>query len=136
MPTFQDDPVRGKAEGTPIIGESTGWHGVFGTTTSTTGGHGVAGDGPVGVSGVGRTWIGVYGETHAAPEAGSAGVWGDGKQTGDGVKGVANHPGKAAVCGFHEGVAGDGMFWGVFGQSKAGRGVAGRSGNRELRTLL
>ncbi|HZI44799.1 MAG TPA: hypothetical protein VFD53_06255 [Ilumatobacter sp.] len=125
MPTFQDDPVHGKAEGTPIIGESVGWHGVFGTTASTTGGHGVAGDGPVGVSGVGRTWIGVYGETHAAPESGAAGVWGDGKQTGDGVKGVAHGAGKAAVCGFHEGVAGDGMFWGVFGQSRSGRGVHG-----------
>lgn len=126
MPTFVDDPVHGKAEGTPIIGESTGWHGVFGTTTSTTGGHGVAGDGPVGVSGVGRSWIGVYGETHAALEAGAAGVWGDGKQTGDGVKGVAFHPGRAAVCGFHEGVGENAMFWGVFGQSKSGRGVHGQ----------
>ncbi|MFI6432497.1 hypothetical protein [Rhodococcus oryzae] len=120
------DPVFSKAQGTPIIGESMTWHGVFGTTTSTTGGHGVAGEGPVGVSGIGRSWIGVYGEAHAPPEVGSAGVWGDGKQTGDGVKGVANAPGKAAVCGFHEGTAGDGMFWGVFGQSKQGRGVHGQ----------
>src|SRR5262245_28685233 len=113
MPTFKDDPVIGQAEGTPIVGDSAGWHGVFGTTRSTTGGHGVSGDGPVGVSGVGRTWIGVYGETHAAAEAGSAGVWGEGKATGDGVKGVANHPGKAAVCGFHEGATGEGLFFGV-----------------------
>jgi hypothetical protein len=126
MPEFQDDPVISKAEATPIIGESESWHGIFGTTKSTTGGHGVAGDGPVGVSGVGRSWIGVYGETHAPPEVGAAGVWGDGKQTGDGVKGVANAPGKAAVCGFHEATTGEGMCWGVFGQSKQGRGVHGQ----------
>jgi hypothetical protein len=52
----------------------------------------------------------VYGETHAKPEAGAAGVWGDGKTTGDGVKGVANGPGKAAVCGFQLGNNGPGIY--------------------------
>ena len=72
------------------------WHGVFGRSESTTGGHGVRGEGGVGVSGLGSTWIGVYGETNAAAEAGAAAVWGDGKATGDGVKGVATGAGKAS----------------------------------------
>ena len=79
--------VHGRSAATGVFGESSTWHGVFGTTQSTTGGHGVSGDGPVGVSGVGRTWIGVYGETHGA-EGGPAGVWGDGLAGGAGVKGA------------------------------------------------
>ena len=43
------------------------------------------GEGQVGVAGIGQSWIGVYGETHGRPESGSAGVWGDGLMTGDGV---------------------------------------------------
>ncbi len=66
-------------------------------------GHGVRGEGTVGVSGIGQQWIGVYGETHAPMESGSAGVWGDGLGTGDGVKGVAHAPVRAAVSAFHLG---------------------------------
>jgi hypothetical protein len=73
-------------------------------------GHGVRGDGVVGVSGVGRRWIGVYGETDAPTEVGAAGVWGEGKETGDGVKGHANGPGKAAVVGIHLSTRGPGVF--------------------------
>jgi len=117
--------VHGRSAAAGVVGESTTWHGVFGRSESTTGGHGVSGDGGVGVSGIGRTWIGVYGETHAAAEAGAAAVWGDGMTTGDGVKGIAKGPGKAAVCGFHQGVDGGGGP-AVFGDSAAGRGVHGQ----------
>lgn len=117
--------VHGQSAATGVFGESTTWHGVFGFSQSTTGGHGVSGEGGVGVSGVGRQWIGVYGETHAAAEAGAAGVWGDGKATGDGVKGVAAMAGKAAVCGFHTGADGDGGP-GLFGDSVKGSGVRGQ----------
>ena len=116
--------VHGRSAAAGVVGESTTWHGVFGRSESTTGGHGVRGEGGVGVSGLGSTWIGVYGETNAAAEAGAAAVWGDGKATGDGVKGVATGAGKAAVCGFHQGPDGS-VGYGVFGQSAGGRGVHG-----------
>lgn len=38
------------------------------------------------------------------------GVFGEGKATGDGVKGHASGPGKAAVCGFHLTNQGPGIF--------------------------
>jgi hypothetical protein len=63
-----------------------------------------------GVVGVGRTWLGVYGETHAPAGAGAAGVWGDGKGGGDGVKGIAQAPGKGAVVGFQLGNNGPAIF--------------------------
>ena len=107
-----------------VIGESTTWHGVFGTTQSTTGGNGVSGDGPVGVSGIGRTWIGVYGETHGA-ENGPAGIWGEGLEGGSGVKGHARAAGTAGVAGFHLAADGDGGP-GVLGDSTRGRGVQGQ----------
>jgi hypothetical protein len=84
-----------------------GGQGVYGESLRN---HGVRGVGQVGVSGVGRDWIGVFGETAAPAESGSAGVWGDGRATGDGVKGVANGAGKAAVCGFQLGNNGPGIF--------------------------
>jgi hypothetical protein len=125
MPEF-NEPVIARTDGTALGGESRTWMGVFGKSESTTGGHGVLGEAVgTGVVGVGRTWLGVYGETHAEPSAGAAGVWGDGKAGGDGVKGVANAPGKAAVCGFHLGTT-DGGGPGVFGDSKSGRGVQGQ----------
>jgi hypothetical protein len=71
---------------------------------------GVKGEGNVGVIGIGGGWIGVYGETSAPASVGSAGVWGDGKDSGDGVKGVAKGPKKAAVCGFHLTNQGPGIF--------------------------
>jgi hypothetical protein len=116
--------VHGRSRATGVIGESSTWHGVFGTTQSTTGGHGVAGDGPVGVSGIGRTWIGVYGETHGA-ENGPAGVWGEGLEGGSGVKGHARAVGTAGVAGFHLAEDGDGGP-GVLGDSRRGRGVQGQ----------
>lgn len=111
MPKFIDDPVVSEDDGTAIWGNSRRWMGVYGKSDSTTGGHGVMGEAiGTGVVGVGHTWLGVYGETHAPANAGAAGVWGDGKGGGDGVKGVAQAPGKAAVCGFQLGNNGPGIF--------------------------
>src|SRR4029079_18002030 len=98
MPTFQNYPVVSKDNGTSVVGESQGWMGVFGKSSSTTGGHGVFGEAVgTGVAGVSATWLGVYGEPGAPANSGAAGVWGDGKEGADGVKGVALGPGKAAV---------------------------------------
>jgi hypothetical protein len=116
--------IHGKSAATGVFGESSTWHGVFGTSQSTTGGHGVSGDGPVGVSGIGRSWIGVYGETHGS-ENGPAGVWGDGLEGGSGVKGHARAVGAAGVAGFHLATDGDGGP-GVLGDSPRGRGVQGQ----------
>jgi hypothetical protein len=116
--------VHGRSAATGVVGESTTWHGVFGTSQSTTGGHGVSGDGPVGVSGVGRTWIGVYGETHGS-ENGPSGIWGDGLTGGAGVKGHARRAGAGGVEGYHLAEEGDGGP-GVLGDSRRGRGVQGQ----------
>ena len=99
------------AGGTGVVGESTGWMGVFGKSESTTGGHGVMGEAVgTGVAGVSKTWLGVYGESNAAANAGAAGVLGDGKDGGDGVKGYAKAQGKAGVAGFHLTNTGPGIF--------------------------
>lgn len=102
--------VYGQSNGAGVVGEGKTWHGVFGHTESTTGGHGVAGDGPTGVSGVGRTWIGVYGETHAGTAAGSSGVLGEGLNGGVGVKGHARAPGMAGVAGYQLAHQGPGVY--------------------------
>lgn len=75
-------------------------------------GPGVQGDAEngSGVIGIGKTWLGVYGETHAPAAAGAAGVLGEGKDGGDGVKGHASGQGKAAVAGFHLTNKGPGIF--------------------------
>ncbi|MFE9390468.1 hypothetical protein [Streptomyces sp. NPDC006784] len=102
--------VFGQGEAVGVRGDGGTWHGVAGISTSTTGGAGVNGTGNVGVQGVGQTWIGVYGETQAPSKAGSSGVLGEGKDGGDGVKGHANGPGKAAVIGVHLSNRGPGVF--------------------------
>jgi hypothetical protein len=63
-----------------------------------------------GVIGIGKTWLGVYGETQAPAAAGAAGVLGEGKDGGDGGKGHASGQGKAAVAGFHLTNNGPGIF--------------------------
>ncbi|MGI5350582.1 hypothetical protein ACQEU8_20755 [Streptomyces sp. CA-250714] len=102
--------VFAKGEAVGLRGDGKSWHGVTGISTSTTGGAGVNGTGNVGVQGVGQTWIGVYGETLAPSTAGASGVLGEGKDGGDGVKGHANGPGKAAVIGVHLSGKGPGVF--------------------------
>ncbi|MFC0598166.1 hypothetical protein [Streptomyces palmae] len=102
--------VFGQGSAVGIRGDGGSWHGVAGISTSTTGGAGVNGTGNIGVQGIGSTWVGVYGETQAQPGPGSSGVWGDGKDGGDGVKGLANGPGKAGVIGVHLSNRGPGVF--------------------------
>jgi hypothetical protein len=65
--------------------------GVYGKSTSSTGGAGVlgVGDPGPGVVGTSTRWVGVYGET-AGIENGPAGVWGEHKGAGVGVKAVSN----------------------------------------------
>jgi hypothetical protein len=103
--------VHGASIGTGVEGQGQTWHGVVGFSKSTTGGAGVYGEAiGTGVIGVSKTWIGVYGETHAPATSGAAAVLGEGKDGGDGVKGHASGPGKAAVCGFHLTNQGPGIF--------------------------
>ncbi len=77
--------------GAGVIGESKNWMGVFGKSQSTTGGAGVMGEGDPGPGVIGKStkWIGVYGET-AGIENGPAGVWGEHKGGGIGVKAISN----------------------------------------------
>jgi hypothetical protein len=72
------------------------------------GGSGVQGEAEkgTGVIGISKTWVGVYGECNG----GVVGVFGEGKDSGDGVKGQASGPGKAAVAGFHLTNQGPGIF--------------------------
>ncbi|KON88938.1 hypothetical protein AF332_20520 [Sporosarcina globispora] len=94
-----------------VYGESNNYEGVRGTSknkdhagvvgTNEAGGSAFYGEGSAGLIAVGKQWVGVYGETQAQPGVGSAGVWGDGKNGGDGVKGHASAPGKSAVAGIH-----------------------------------
>lgn len=82
--------VYGISRGTGVWGESQSWMGVYGKSNSTTGGAGVMGEGDPspGVIGKSTKWIGVYGET-AGIENGPAGVWGEHKGGGIGIKAVS-----------------------------------------------
>jgi hypothetical protein len=130
--------------GTGVVGESKGWMGVYGKSESTTGGAGVMGEGDPspGVIGKSTKWIGVYGET-AGIENGPAGVWGEHKGAGCGVKAVskdgvglaaysAGHEavhaesraaGTAAIAAFH--LNPDGTGAAVFAKKEGARGHAG-----------
>lgn len=82
--------VFGQSDGTGVWGTSKTWMGVYGNSESTTGGAGVMGEAiGTGVIGKSQTWVGVYGET-AGVENGPAGVWGEHKGAGVGVKAVSN----------------------------------------------
>lgn len=115
--------------GTGVVGESDGWMGVYGRSASTTGGAGVMGEGDPapGVIGKSTKWIGVYGET-AGLENGPAGVWGEHKGAGVGVKAISNtgvglvafSNGKAAILDGHVDVTGGITVNGVRGESPAG----------------
>ncbi|WP_344117767.1 hypothetical protein [Streptomyces blastmyceticus] len=150
MPEFNDDPVVssesesqaaviGTSMATGVIGESTTWMGVYGSTQSTTGGAGVMGEGTTGGPGVigkSQTWHGVYGETWAPGKSGAAAVWGEDKSDGAGVvghsaegagiygkseNGEAGHfDGHVVVNGLLEGLDG------VWGASQTGGTPAGR----------
>jgi hypothetical protein len=73
-------------------------------------GPGVYGEGATGVNGVGKTWIGVYGETHGDRSVGPSGVLGEGLETGVGVKGHARAEGMAAVAAYHLTGRGPGVY--------------------------
>lgn len=81
--------VYGKntAGGTGVAGESDTWIGVYGKSNSSTGGAGVRGEGGSGPGVIGKSekWVGVYGETEGT-ENEPAGVWGEHKGKGVGVK--------------------------------------------------
>jgi hypothetical protein len=114
--------------GTGVGGESDSWMGVYGKSNSTTAGAGVMGEGVLGgVIGKSTKWNGVYGETDGI-ENGPAGVWGEHKGAGVGVKaksqsGVAlvansvsnvavhaetNSPANAAIAAYNLNPAGTG----------------------------
>lgn len=103
--------VKGEGDGTGVWGHGKTWMGVYGFSQSTTGGAGVMGEGDPapGVIGKSTNWIGVYGETNGR-DNGPAGVWGEGKEGGDGVKGHASGQGRAGVAGFHLTNNGPGIF--------------------------
>jgi hypothetical protein len=80
-PQQQGVGVLAEAVGAAVVGRSQGWMGVFGFTTSTTGGHGVMGQGQgggAGVAGVADVGIGVFGRT----ESGEAAIRGEHKAAG------------------------------------------------------
>ena len=157
MPTYQNDPVISKAQAhNPnfdggVYGESTLFNGLRGVTyapghgsTSTTGGAGVMGEGDPGPGIIGKStkWIGVYGET-AGVENGPAGVWGEHKANGIGVKAVSkdgaglaaysttneavhaetHSPGTAAIAAYNANPAGTGAA--VFAKKDGSTGHAG-----------
>ena len=75
-----------------VRGDGKTWNGVEGFSESTSGGFGVFGTNTAGGAGVGgfsTKWVGVYGET-AGLVNGPAGVWGEHKGEGIGVKAVSN----------------------------------------------
>jgi hypothetical protein len=82
--------VYGTSKGTGVWGNGETWMGVYGKSTSTVGGAGVMGEGDPGPGVIGKStkWVGVYGET-AGIENGPAGVWGEHKGAGIGMKAVS-----------------------------------------------
>jgi hypothetical protein len=136
----------GTGEAVGVRGDGTTWHGVAGFSKSTTGGYGVYGEGlgggGTGVAGFSATWIGVYGETTGV-ENGPAGVWGEHKGVGYGVKAVSkdgvglaafstsnesihaetNSPGTAAIAAYNLNSGGTGAA--LFAKKEGAIGHAG-----------
>ena len=103
--------------GRGVLGISKTGQGVWGASESSAGVVGVSvkgeafrGEGVSGVVGIGKSWVGVYGETNGERNVGPAGVWGEGKQSGDGVKGVTSAASAAGVAAFHLTNQGPGIF--------------------------
>jgi hypothetical protein len=156
--------VYGKSNAAGVVGESQAWHGVVGHSWSTIGGQGVYGKGfsnncgvfgesttgagvqgkseGAGVIGTSTKWVGVYGET-AGIENGPAGVWGEHKGAGTGVKAVSKDgvglaaystsneaihaetksPGTAAIAAYNLNPAGTGAA--IFAKKEGSQGHAG-----------
>jgi hypothetical protein len=106
--------------GRGVLGLSKSGQGVWGESETSTGvvgvsknGWAVHGDGATGVVGIGKQWLGVYGETNGPSSSGPAGVWGEGKQSGNGVKGQTSLANAAGVIGINVPNAGPGVEgWG------------------------
>ena len=103
--------------GRGVLGISKSGQGVWGASDTSAAVVGVSakgeafrGEGASGVVGIGKSWVGVYGETNGARNVGPAGVWGEGKQSGDGVKGVTSAANAAGVAAFHLTNQGPGIF--------------------------
>jgi hypothetical protein len=94
--------ILSKGDAVGIRGDGRTWHGVVGFSE---GGFGVYGEAVgSGVVGVSKKWVGVYGETSAV-EGGPAGVWGEHKTSGAGVKAVSKDgAGLVAYSNTHEAV--------------------------------
>jgi hypothetical protein len=128
--------IFGQGAAVGVRGDGATWHGVAGTSSSTTGGVGVYGGHTAGGSGVigeSAGWIGVYGKTDST--TGGAGVWGEGVAGGAGVVGKSQHwhgvygetsaggsTGAAAVWGENKS---DGS--GLVGHSVNGAGIYAKS---------
>jgi hypothetical protein len=103
--------------GRGVLGISKSGQGVWGASDTSAAVVGVSaqgeafrGEGVSGVVGIGKSWVGVYGETNGPRNVGPAGVWGEGKQSGDGVKGVTSAANAAGVAAFHLTNQGPGVF--------------------------
>lgn len=129
--------VQGISDAVGCWGESNTWMGVFGFSRSTTGGAGVMGQGDPGPGVIGKSskWIGVYGETDGL-ENGPAGVWGEHKGAGVGVKAVSKDgAGLAAFSVTHEAIHAETKSPGTaaiaaFNLNPAGTGAALFAGRR------
>jgi len=107
---------KGKAGNFGVLGESTTGAGVEGRSQN---GPGVVGQSEAaGVWGRSKKWVGVYGETEGV-DGGPAGVWGEHKGAGVGVKAVSKSG--AALAAYSE--AGDA----VHAESVSGPGVVAKS---------
>lgn len=129
-----------KSNGSGVVGKSSSGAGVFGESTT---GPGVLGksEGP-GVIGMSTKWAGVYGET-ACIEGGPAGVWGEHKGAGTGVRAVSKDgvglvaystsneaihaetksPGTAAIAAYNINPSGTGAA--IFAKKEGSQGHAG-----------
>ena len=103
--------------GRGVLGISKSGQGVWGASETSAGviavsnsGEAFRGEGAAGVVGIGKSWVVVYGETNGPRNVGPAGVWGEGKQSGDGVKGVTSAANAAGVAAFHLTNQGPGIF--------------------------
>ena len=103
--------------GRGVLGISKTGQGVWGASETSAGVVGVSakgeafrGEGVTGVVGIGKSWVGVYGETQGPRNVGPAGVWGEGRQSGDGVKGQTSAANAAGVAAFHLTNQGPGIF--------------------------
>lgn len=133
--------VHGRSAAAGVFGESTTSSGVAGHSVT---GWGVEGrsDKATGVAGFSKEWIGVYGET-ADITHGAAGVWGEHKGAGSGVKAISKDgpalfahsetnesihadtksPDTAAIAAYNSNPEGTGAA--IFAKKEGSRGHAG-----------